>query len=39
VLNNGSTRMRNDAIEEFSTSRFKARVVEWCRAQMTNMAA
>jgi phosphatidylinositol alpha-1,6-mannosyltransferase len=39
VLKNGSTRMRNDAIGEFSTSRFKARVVEWCRAQMTNMAA
>jgi phosphatidylinositol alpha-1,6-mannosyltransferase len=39
VLKNGSTRMRDEAIEVFSTSRFNARVVEWCHAQMTNMCA
>jgi glycosyltransferase involved in cell wall biosynthesis len=39
VLANGSSRRRIDAIETFSTQNYRARVTDWCRAQVTPAAA
>jgi glycosyltransferase involved in cell wall biosynthesis len=38
VLENGSSRRRFDAIETFSTQKFKERVKIWCRAQANEMS-
>ena len=35
ALENGSSRRRIDAIETFNTQNFRARVADWCRAQVT----
>jgi phosphatidylinositol alpha-1,6-mannosyltransferase len=39
ALVNGAARKRLDEIETFSTQNYRARVVDWCRAQMTKIAA
>jgi phosphatidylinositol alpha-1,6-mannosyltransferase len=39
ALENGSSRRRIDAIETFNTQNYRARVADWCRAQVTPAAA
>jgi len=39
VLEKGSPRQRIDAITTFSTQNFRARVADWCRGELTRLAA
>jgi glycosyltransferase involved in cell wall biosynthesis len=39
VLEDGSCRRRIDAIDTFSTQKFRARVADWCRGQLRHAAA
>ena len=39
VLEKGSPRQRIDAITTFSTQNFRARVADWCRGELTRVAA
>lgn len=39
ALNNSSPRSRIDAIDTFSSQKFRVRVADWCRAQVDHLAA